>query len=257
MSDVRDRSNERLKPIDTLVWRMITLIGVGHVFKIADQVKGVILGEMPGAVCVELDPGRYYALCHPEMQRQGPLTYRLLSLFQRRLAKNFGGELGSEMLAAVEAANLLGVESLMIDMDAKTMFDRVWREMPVKERLKLFFSAIIGMIASKKSVETELESFSENEEAYLNEFGNQFPTLKRVLIDDRNQLMSARIIEAEARFGNVVAVVGEGHIDGIRRLLGDRTVQLVRLKELQNGEAGKRYTASNDGKEVTFTYQYQ
>jgi hypothetical protein len=32
---------------------------------------------------------------------------------------------------------------------------------------------------------------------------------------------------------------------------------LVRLKELQNGEAGKRYKASNDGKEVTFSYQYQ
>ncbi len=236
---------------------MITLIGVGHVFKIADQVKGVILGEMPGAVCVELDPGRYYALCHPEVQRQGPITYRILSLFQRRLAKNFGGELGSEMLAAVEAARLLGVEALMIDMDAKTMFDRVWREMPIKERLKLFFSAITGMFASKESVENELDSFSENEEAYLKEFENQFPTLKRVLIDDRNKLMSARILEAEARVGNVVAVIGEGHIDGIRKLLGDRDVQLVRLKDLQSGEAGKRYSASTDGKEVTFSYQYQ
>ncbi len=236
---------------------MITLIGVGHVFKIADQVKGVILGEMPGAVCVELDPSRYYALTHPEVQRQGPLTYRMLSLFQRRLAKNFGSELGSEMLAAVEAAQLLGAETLMIDIDAQSMFDRMWREMPIKERLKLFLSAITGMFASRRSVETELESFSANEDAYLKQFGEQFPTLKRVLIDDRNQLMSARILEAEARYGNVVAVIGEGHIDGIRKLLGDRTVQLVRLKELQNGEAGKRYKASDDGKEVTFSYQYQ
>ena len=236
---------------------MITLIGVGHVFKIADQVKGVILGEMPGAVCVELDPGRFYALSHPEVQRQGPLTYRILSLFQRRLAKNFGGELGSEMLAAVEAAQMLGVEALMIDMDAKTMFDQVMREMPIKERLKLTLSAITGMFASKKMVEDELESFSENEETYLKEFEGQFPTLKRILIDDRNKLMASRILEAEARVGNVVAVIGEGHIDGIRKLLGDRPVQLVRLKDLQSGEAGKRYSASKDGKEVTFSYQYQ
>ncbi len=236
---------------------MITLIGVGHVFKIADQVKGVILGEMPGAVCVELDPARYYALSHPEVQRRGPITYRILSRFQRRMAESFGGELGSEMLAAAEAARLLGVEALMIDMDAKTVFNRVWREMSVKERLKLFLSAITGMFASKESVETELESFSENEEAYIKEFESQFPTLKRILIDERNQLMSARILEAEGRYGNVVAVIGEGHMDGIRRLLGDRAVQLVRLKELQSGEAGKRYTASKDGKEVTFSYQYQ
>jgi pheromone shutdown protein TraB len=236
---------------------MITLIGVGHVFKIADQVKGVILGEMPGAVCIELDPPRYYALSHPEVKRQGPLTYRILSRFQRRLAKNFGGELGSEMLAAVEAAHMLGVEALMIDMDAKTMFDLVMREMPVKERIKLTLSAITGIFASRKSVESELESFSENEEAYLHEFEKQFPTLKRILIDDRNQLMASRILEAEARVGNVVAVIGEGHIDGIRKLLGDRTVQLVRLKDLQSGEAGKRYSASKDGKEVTFSYQYQ
>jgi pheromone shutdown protein TraB len=236
---------------------MITLIGVGHVFKIADQVKGVILGEMPGAVCVELDPARYYALSHPEVQRKGPLTYRLLSLFQRRLAKNFGSELGSEMLAAVEAAHLLGAQALMIDVDAQTMFSRIQREMPVKERLKLFLSAITGMVASSKSVENELESFSANEEAYLKEFGEQFPTLKRVLIDDRNRMMATRILEAEAQYGNVVAVIGEGHIDGIRKLLGDRQVQLVRLKELQSGEAGKRYKASDDGKEVTFSYQYQ
>jgi pheromone shutdown protein TraB len=113
------------------------------------------------------------------------------------------------------------------------------------------------MFASKKMVENELESFSENEETYLREFELQFPTLKRILIDDRNKLMASRILEAEARVGNVVAVIGEGHVDGIRKLLDDRPVQLVRLKDLQSGEAGKRYSASKDGKEVTFSYQYQ
>ena len=113
--------------------------------------------------------------------------------FPETAGEELRGELGSEMLAAVEAAHLLGVEALMIDMDAKTMFDRVWREMPIKERLKLFLSAVTGMFASRKSVENELDNFSENEEAYLKEFGNQFPTLKRVLIDDRNKLMSTRI----------------------------------------------------------------
>ena len=41
---------------------MIILLGVGHVFDIADQVKGLIERERPDAVCVELDRARYQIL---------------------------------------------------------------------------------------------------------------------------------------------------------------------------------------------------
>ena len=232
-------------------------MGVGHVFNIRDQVREIILGEMPGAVCVELDQGRYYALQHPTEPRYLPPTYRILSNFQKRMAKDFGGELGSEMIAAIDTAREMGINALLIDADANQMFNRLWREMPLKERVWLFVSAVTGFFTSKKKVEKELENFSENEGAYMSEFGRQFPTLKHVLIDDRNQLMATRIAEAETNYGNVVAVIGDGHVEGIKRLLAPRSMQVMRLKQLLSGDYPRKAFVAKEGNvEVSVQYTY-
>jgi pheromone shutdown protein TraB len=237
---------------------MITLVGVGHVFNIAEQVREVILGEMPGAVCVELDPGRYNALRNPGSPRGIPATYRLLSLFQKRMAKDFGGELGSEMLAAIDAAKSVGIATLLIDADASQLFDRLWKEMPLKERVLLFLSALTGLFTSKKKVRREMDKFSQDEQAYLDQFGDEFPTLKKVLIDDRNHLMAGRIAEAEARYLNVVAVIGDGHVEGISTILAPRPLNVVRLKQLLSGDLPRKSAEVKQGNtEVTFQYTYR
>ncbi|HVO77440.1 MAG TPA: hypothetical protein VMS79_01075, partial [Methanomassiliicoccales archaeon] len=53
---------------------MITLLGVGHVFNIKQQVRDVIVGQMPGAVGVELDQARYQALINPQEPRGMPIS---------------------------------------------------------------------------------------------------------------------------------------------------------------------------------------
>ncbi len=237
---------------------MITIIGVGHVFDIGKQIREIILGEMPGAVCVELDPSRYYALKNPQVRRNMPPTYLLLSHFQKRMARDFGGELGSEMLAAIDTANEAGIAALLIDADASLLFNRLWREMPLKERVLLFISAFAGLFASKKKVKKELDKFTENEEAYLAQFEKEFPTLKKVLIDDRNQLMAGRIAEAEARYLNVVVVVGDGHVEGISSILAPRPLNVVRLKQLLSGDFPRKGAEIKPGNlEVKFQYTYR
>lgn len=236
---------------------MITIIGVGHVFDIKAQVREIILGQMPGAVAVELDPGRYYAMQHPQSPRNLPPTYRILSLFQRRLAKDFGSELGAEMLAGIDTAKEIGADALLIDADAGGLFNNLWKEMPFKERVLLFFSAVTGLFSSRKKVEKEIERFSENEEQYIDQFGGAFPTLKKVLIDDRNQLMAGRIAEAEAKYGNVVAVIGDGHVVGITTLLAPRSLNVIRLKQLLSGDFPRRSVeVKKGGAEVSFQYTY-
>ncbi len=236
---------------------MITLIGVGHVFDIGGQIKEIILEEMPGAVCVELDPNRYYALKNPQARRSMPPTYALLATFQRRMAKDFGTELGSEMLAAIDTAQASGIPALLIDADASVLFGKLWKEMPFKERVLLFLSALTGLFASKRKVQKELDKFSEHESEYLNEFGREFPTLKKVLIDDRNQLMAGRIADAEARYINVVAVVGDGHVEGLSALLSPRQVNIIRLKQLLAGDFPRKGAEIKPGNaEVNFQYTY-
>ncbi len=234
---------------------MITLLGVGHVFNIKQQVHDVIMGQMPGAVGVELDQARYQALINPQEPRGMPISYMIMAKFQRRLARELGGELGSEMLSAVDTAKALGIPYLFIDADANVLFNQLMQKMPVRERLLLMFSAFAGFFASKKQVEAELENFTANEEAYMQQFERQFPTLKKALIDDRNQYMANNIARAEDAYGSIVAVIGDGHVEGIHRLLQGRQVQVVRLKQLLDGSFPRgNVKTDRGGAEVSYQF---
>lgn len=220
---------------------VIVILGVGHVFDISKQVARIIEDERPDAVGVELDPGRYQALLHPGGKSDARLAYRLLAKMQRRIAHQYGGEVGAEMLAATKAAQGIGADVLFIDTDASQMFRRLGSEMPLREKVKLGLSAITSLFIGRKTVERELENLQDNEDKYMGEMGEQFPTLKRVLVDERNAIMAKRIDQAASRYPTVVAVVGDGHVEGIMRLLNRDDVRVYRLKDIRND--GKPSTA--------------
>jgi pheromone shutdown protein TraB len=234
---------------------MIILLGVGHVFDIADQVKGLIEHERPDVVCVELDRGRYQALLNPGGQHDARLSYRLLAKMQRRLASQYGGEAGAEMIAATRAAQAIGAAVLLIDTDASQMFARLNREMPMLEKVKLGFSTFSSLFVSRKRMEEEIESFQENGDAYFKQMEEQFPTLKRVLLDERNALMARRIDAAASRYPVVLAVIGDGHIDGILDLLERDDVKVYRLKDVRNGGQPSTPRQVQSNAQVNFHYE--
>jgi pheromone shutdown protein TraB len=213
---------------------MIVLVGVAHVIDVSRQIDELVGHYSPGAVGVELDPARYRAMLDKSPRGNVPLPYRLLALMQRRLAEQFGGEVGSEMLAAIEAARKYGAQSIFIDVDAGKLFSSLLRQMSFKERVLMFFSSFSGLLMSRKRVEKELEQFQSNEEVYMNAMAQSYPTVKRVLIDERNEHMARAISKAEGDFGSVLAVVGDGHVEGIRKLLARKDLVVYRLKELRD-----------------------
>jgi pheromone shutdown protein TraB len=212
---------------------MITLVGVGHIFDIAGQVRHVIRSRRPASVGVELDPARYEAMLHPQDERQVPLPYRMLAATQRRMAEEFSGKVGGEMLAAVEEAGCIGAGVLFIDMDANIMFQRLWSEMSLRERVLLMLSGFAGLFTSRRKVEKEMEDFQKNEIAYMDAVGRSFPTIKRVLIDERNEKMASAILQAEMTYGSILAIIGDGHVEGIRSIIARGDVEIIRLEQLQ------------------------
>jgi len=228
---------------------MITVIGVGHVFVISEQVRAMILSRRPEVVCLELDPARYSALMNRGSGRSGrvPLQYMLLAQIQKRIAGKFGSEAGAEMLAAASAAREVGAKLALIDMDAASVFANLWRAMSLREKLELFFGALVGLVSSKETVERELERYEDGESEYLESLGNEFPSIKRILIDDRNRYMAARIVSIAAQHEKVLAVVGDGHMQGLVEALGDRQVETVRLKELRGAEPGPSTSSGQYG----------
>ena len=228
---------------------MITVIGVGHVFVISEQVRTMILSRRPEVVCLELDPARYSALMNRGSGRGGraPIQYMLLAQIQRRIAGKFGTEAGAEMLAAASAAREVGAKLALIDMDATSVFANLWKAMSIREKFEMFFGAFVGLVSSKESVEKELGRYEDGETEYLEALGNEFPSIKRILIDDRNKYMADKIKSIAAQHENVLAVVGDGHMQGLVEALGDHKVEMVRLKELRGAVPGPSLSGGQYG----------
>jgi pheromone shutdown protein TraB len=218
---------------------MITLLGVGHVFDIGGRVREIIRDRRPDVVCIELDDYRYYALTHKQEQSTGwePPLHMLLAAFQRRIAKMYKVEVGSEMIAAVDAAKEVGARVAFIDMESNLVFNRIMQEMTFEEKVKFMVSLFLGFFVRKKDVERELERFQmDSSTDMMSTFGKEFPSIKRVLIDERNDYMAAIIRELGKTHQRIVVVIGDGHVKGIKKLIEGNfvgNIETIRLKEIR------------------------
>ena len=235
---------------------MITLLGVGHVFNIRSNVEKVIYDRMPSVVCVELDKYRYEALLNRKMSRDGPVVYKLLSRFQKKMANKYGVDVGEEMLGAIAMAKKIGAKLAFIDVDATFVFDRFWASMSFSEKLKLIIGAFGGVFVRKKQVERELKKFRENSEQYMEMFSQEFPTIKEELIDRRDTHMAKAIRKLNSEYSSLVAVVGDGHIMGISKILHDLELEIIRLNELREMKFPASKEQASSTREVKFSYTF-
>jgi len=225
---------------------MITIIGVGHVFDIGGQVRQVIVSRRPSVVGVELDKDRFWALSHREGREGSGVLYKLLAHFQRRMAHEYGVEVGDEMLAATNAAGEVGADVAFLDMDSTTVLNSLWARMAFEEKVKLLVSTFASLFMGKKQVERELKRFNEDSKSYIDEFAEQFPSVKKTLIDDRDKYIADGVRQLVSKYHTVVAVVGDGHVDGIRQHLFDLGPEVIRLKELRSGMSPSSISVSYD-----------
>ena len=147
-------------------------------------------------------------------------------------------------MAAASAARAVNAQLALIDVDASRMLAMLWREMTLREKLNLFFGALVGLVSSKEKVQEEMEAYYSNDGAYIESMGEQFPAVKKVLIDERNTIMARRIASLAAKNERIVAVVGDGHVPGIVKELSRDDVEVIRLKELMADASG--HTASGE-----------
>ena len=217
---------------------MITLIGVGHVFDIGREIENIILSRKPGVVGVELDPARYHDLTSREPKKDVPFVYRMLAVFQQAIAKKYGVSVGSEMLAAINTAKKLGIGIAFIDMDSGYVFSKIWNGMGFSEKIKLLFSGAAGLFVRKEMVDKEIEKFETDYNHYMEIFGSEFPILKKTLIDERNTYMAEKIRELSKKYEKIAAVVGDGHIEGMKKILDDLNPEIIRLSTLRKTSPG-------------------
>ena len=222
---------------------MIILIGTGHVFDLKSSLIKVFDEKNPDIVCVELDKQRYNAIMmkrnNPKAFNDGrknlPFIYKLLARFQENLANEYGVTAGDEMLTAVNYAQSYQIPVEFIDMNAQNLFRKMWKSMPFSEKFRLLFSGFGGLFVSKKRVEEELKNFQKDFDSYIEKIGEKFPTIKKTLIDKRNEYMVKRLESLNEQYQSIISCVGDGHIPGMSKLLGEKGIEysVIRLAELR------------------------
>ncbi len=222
---------------------MITIIGTGHVFNLAEPVSFIVKNTWPDAVLVELDVDRMNLLTRAqedpsdsEGDQEMSAIYRQTARYQQKMSMEYGAQVGGEFLAAINIGKLAGAAIIPIDMNTMMIMNEMWDEMSIMEKLRYRLSGISDFIGGKKKIDRVQASFARDEESYIEGMRRKYPTLVRKLIDERNQHMTDQINRASETYSNMVVVVGDAHVEGISKLLKDPEVRKIRLADLMNRE---------------------
>ncbi len=227
--------------------REILLIGTAHVSRRSvDLVREVIEREKPDAVCIELDQGRYEALSQEkkfeeqdlrEVLRRKQLATLMLNLilasYQRRLGLQLGVTPGSELMEAAKVAHENDIPISLCDRDVRITLHRAWQSISWLQRFRLVAELGVSLFDSPEISEDELARIRDQDVVteVMNELGRMMPGLKRVLIDERDAYLAHEILETPG--DRIVAVVGAGHVDGMKgRLSRNERASLEEISEI-------------------------
>lgn len=213
--------------------KTVLLVGTAHISRqSADLVQEVISRERPDTVCVELDEKRYAALAKRrnwenldlrQVVRDRQLATLLVNLVLAAYQKKLGGQLGvmpgTELLAAAQTAEQLHIPVELCDRDVRVTLRRAWHATPFLKKGYLLASLVTSLFDNTELDEEKLAAMRRHDvlSELINELGQALPHTKEVLIDERDIYMAERIRQAHGE--RVVAVVGAGHLEGIRRAI--------------------------------------
>jgi len=227
----------------------IILIGTAHISKDSvKEVRDAIEKYQPDIVAIELCERRHEAITKKDKWESTPVTQLLksnnaylmlaqtfLSSIQRRLGKEYGVEPGSEMIAAMQEAKKFGLKVALVDRDISITLKRAWRKMGIREKFRLtweFLKAMLGF-EEEELEDLDLKKLMDQDviSALMEEFGKIAPSATNVLIHERDAYISKKILD-ESKKGKILAVVGAGHLKGIKKHLEKKKLD-VDLKELE------------------------
>ncbi|BAI62624.1 TraB family protein [Methanocella paludicola SANAE] len=212
----------------------IMLVGTAHVSeKSVKEVEEAIEAYKPDVVAVELDIRRARVLKEGDQgQKEIPikellkgnnlalfLMQTLLAFVQRKVGAEMGVKPGSEMLAAIEAANARGLGVVYIDRDLGITLARFWAKMSFREKFRMFYSLVLASLGiGTKDVDIEQITQEDVVSSLIEELREFTPSVAEVLVDERDAYLAHNLLEI-GKTKRVVGVVGAGHREGIRKYL--------------------------------------
>lgn len=208
-------------------FRNLILVGTSHIAKQSiEDVERVIRKEKPDVVALELDRGRFYGLMHGVKGRIGVKEIRTIGfkgyLFakigefaERKLGSEVGVSPGDEMLKAAKVAGEVGSKIALIDQKIEVTLKNFSIEVTWRERFRLVWDIIMGIFSKKNRISIDLTKVPKKEliEKMLSDVKKKYPSVYKVLVEDRNKYMAKKLFKLMKNFNKIVAVIGAGHED--------------------------------------------
>jgi len=209
----------------------IIIVGTAHVSKESVQlVTEVIEAEKPDTVCIELCESRYQSIRQKELWLNTDivkvikekksfllLSNLMLASLQKRIAQKFDITPGQEMITAIEAGEAAGASIHLADRNIRITLSKTWRAMGLWDKFKLLFQAFLSLGQIDEISEEDIEKMKQEDvlQSLLADVSKSLPIIKEILIDERDQYLAHKIRTAGGN--KIVAVVGAGHVPGIKK----------------------------------------
>lgn len=200
------------------------IVGTAHVYeKSVIEVRETIRNEGPDVVALELDDARFEALLHNEERRptikemkdfgfKNAFLLLFMSYLQKKISSDAGIMAGREMMEAAAEAKSLGIPIALIDQDIGITIQKLLENVGFKEKLMI----LKDVIFPEKGY--TIDYIYENSMELIDEIKGRYPFIYEILVDDRDKFMAENLKRIQRE--KVLAVVGAGHVPGIKRYLG-------------------------------------
>ena len=224
--------------------KTVLLIGTAHISQESvELVEEVISQENPDCVCIELDEKRFAALTQKkkwqsldlkQIIKDKQLSTLMINLLMASYQKKLGGQLGvtpgAELLKAAKTAEDNDIPIALCDRDVRITLRRAWKSTSFFKKGYLLTTLFASLFDSTEISEEKLAEMKQKDvlSELMNEMGTTLPDVKKVLIDERDLFLSEKIKAAEGK--RLVAVVGAGHVQGIKTLFNvDKSNELEEI----------------------------
>ena len=231
----------------------LRLLGTAHIATASVEAVNTQIAEFkPDIVAVELCQGRYDTLVNErrldnegllKVIKEGKapmiLLQSMLGAEQRKLGLDEGQQPGAELLAAVQTARAAGCEVALVDRDIQVTLRRAWKRMRFKEKRQLMMSLLGDEGEDDDDLDVnDLLQDADLLSSMMQELKGFSPGAGEVLIDERDAYIAGKL-QALPTDKRVLAVLGAGHLEGVRLRLESPEValDLSQLDELPKRSA--------------------
>jgi pheromone shutdown-related protein TraB len=208
-------------------YKNLVIVGTSHIAKESiTEVEQSIEKEKPIFVALELDNNRYNSLISGEQRDVsykyikeigfgGYLLLKIGHYIETKLGLSIGSTLGGEMIKAADTASKYNCKIVLIDQEIKKTLKNFSENFNWKEKLKIILDIMTGLI-KKEKIKIDLKRVPDKDIIILilDKLKKRYPGIYKSLVQDRNIYMAKRLSRL-MELGNIVAVIGAGHVEGI------------------------------------------